>query len=509
MNRKRAHQLIYLALAIQAGSLLACGISAPAANIEEPPPSSAPHSPPAVTKQPVDIACTHYVALDGDDDNPGTQENPWTTLQHAADVAQPGDVVCLREGVYHQYTELTRSGAPRQPITYAATPGETVWLDGQGTGWKYGLDLGDPGVSYITIAGLNMRHWQDGSGDGGCIISWSDSDYVTIRDAELHHCGHGGISFYENSDYITVENVTIHDNTLVGMDCGNGPCRHWVLRRVRAIDNGLGDSDTAADGIAIEDGDDILVEDCEASGNSGDGFDFKSSGTTLRRVVAIGNGRDNIKLWGQRSSLINGLSADAGLVGLVLSGGGSYTVTHSLIASRRSYGYLAESGADNDDATPVALYNTIFYNDDPEMGGTIVAFSAGVRLRADHNLYYNPYREEDVICAYFLGSEDDACFTHAQINDGTWFARTGQGAHSAYGDPLFAGASAKNFHLSADSPAIDMGTSAWSCPGDLEGHTRPVGSAPDLGPYEYPADRQLSPSSSLRRGNPFQGVTID
>jgi hypothetical protein len=462
MNHKYTRKMICLALAIQASLLLACGIGSPSVDVEIPSPTQGVPPPPAVTQQPLDITCTHYVALDGDDGNPGTQNSPWATLQRAADAAQPGDTVCLREGVYHQYAELARSGAPGQPITYAATPGETVWIDGQGAGWKYGIDLGDPGVSHITIAGLNMRHWQDGTGDGGCIISWSDSDYVTIRDVELHHCGHGSISFYENSDYVTVENVYIHDNTLVGMDCGNGPCNHWVLRGVRAVNNGSGDDDTAADGIAVEGGDDILVEDCEASGNSGDGFDFKSSGTTLRRVVAVGNGRDNVKLWGERSRLVDSLSVDAGLVGLVLSGGGSYTVVHSLIANRRSYGYLVEFGADNDDATPVSLHNTIFYNDDPQMGGTIVAFSSGVRLQADHNLYYNPYREEDVICAYFLGSEDDACFTHTQINDGTWFAQSGQGEHSIYGDPLFLDAASKDFHLSANSPAVDMGPPAQS-----------------------------------------------
>jgi hypothetical protein len=35
----------------------------------------------------------------------------------------------------------------------------------------------------------------------------------------------------------------------------------------------------------------------------------------LRWVVAMGNGLDNIKLWGQRSCLIDGLSANAGLNG--------------------------------------------------------------------------------------------------------------------------------------------------------------------------------------------------
>jgi hypothetical protein len=64
----------------------------------------------------------------------------------------------------------------------------------------------------------------------------------------------------------------------------------------------------------------------------------RSTGTVLRRVVAQGNDRNNIKLRGERSSLINGLAVDAGLTSLVLSGGSSYTVTNSLVANRQSYG---------------------------------------------------------------------------------------------------------------------------------------------------------------------------
>jgi hypothetical protein len=255
-----------------------------------------------------------------------------------------------------------------------------------------------------------------------------------------------------------------------------------VLRHVRANDNGAESGDTAADGIAVEDGDDILVEDCEASGNAGDGFDFKSSGTVLRRVVAQANERNNIKLWGENSSLINGLAVDAGLTSLVLSGGGSYTVTNTLVANRRSYGYLAVFGEDEEaSVTPVRLYNTIFYNDDPIMGGTTVYFSAGTRLQADHNLYYNPFREDDVICASFLG--DGVCFSSDQINNGTWLRRSGQGRNSSYADPLFRNAPAKDFHLTATSPAVDAGTAIWAPPDDLEGRLRDA--QPDIGPYEW------------------------
>jgi len=417
---------------------------------------------------------THYVATTGSDSNPGTLSQPWATLQHAADVAQPGDTIYVRAGEYHEEVTLPRSGAAGLPITFAAFAGETVWLDGSGKALNYAFDL--EGASHITVAGLNMRDYRS-----GCIVSWDGSEHVAIRDAEFHHCGDSAISLFQNAHYVTVEDVYIHDSDLMGMDCGIGPCTNWTLRRVRSIHNGATTGDTAADGIAVENGDNILVEDCEASGNAGDGFDFKSSGTVLRRVIARGNARDNIKLWGEHSSLINGLSVDAGLTGLVLAGGGAYTVTNSLIANLTSYGYLVTLGEYGGGApSSLRLYNTIFYNDNPNMGGTLVYLAPDLTFQGDHNLYYNPHREDAVICAEFLG----ACFSAAEINDGTWAAASGQEAHSRYANPAFGNAAAKDFHLTDASPALDAGAAAWSPAGDLDGNPRPSGPAPDIGPYE-------------------------
>jgi len=36
---------------------------------------------------------TYYVSVDGDDQNPGTQEEPFEHIQHAIDVAEDGDGV--------------------------------------------------------------------------------------------------------------------------------------------------------------------------------------------------------------------------------------------------------------------------------------------------------------------------------------------------------------------------------------------------------------------------------
>jgi hypothetical protein len=43
----------------------------------------------------------YYVAPWGDDTNPGTFEEPWSTWQKAFETAKPGNVVYFRGGVYY------------------------------------------------------------------------------------------------------------------------------------------------------------------------------------------------------------------------------------------------------------------------------------------------------------------------------------------------------------------------------------------------------------------------
>jgi hypothetical protein len=60
----------------------------------------------------------------------------------------------------------------------------------------------------------------------------------------------------------------------------------------------------------------------------------------------------------------------------------------------------------------------------------------------------------------------------------------GGGAHSLTGDPKFVGQNQDNYHLLAGSPAIDHGFNLGVTT-DLENRTRPYGSAPDIGAYEW------------------------
>jgi hypothetical protein len=73
---------------------------------------------------------TYYVAPTGQDQNAGTLNAPFRTIQHAASVARAGDSVIIRGGTYRETIVPQNSGTAVTPITFQAAPGETVTLCG-------------------------------------------------------------------------------------------------------------------------------------------------------------------------------------------------------------------------------------------------------------------------------------------------------------------------------------------------------------------------------------------
>jgi hypothetical protein len=72
-----------------------------------------------------------YVAVNGDDNNPGTFLEPFATIQKAADTVVAGDTVYIRAGSYHEAVTMTgKSGTAADPITFTNYNGEDVTLDG-------------------------------------------------------------------------------------------------------------------------------------------------------------------------------------------------------------------------------------------------------------------------------------------------------------------------------------------------------------------------------------------
>ncbi len=74
----------------------------------------------------------YYVSPEGSDENAGTINNPFRTIQKGVDVAIAGDVVHILPGIYKETVTLKRSGTSGSPITIIAEPG-TVLIDGTET----------------------------------------------------------------------------------------------------------------------------------------------------------------------------------------------------------------------------------------------------------------------------------------------------------------------------------------------------------------------------------------
>ena len=81
----------------------------------------------------------YYVSVQGQDTNDGSASRPLRTISAAAKLAQPGDVITVREGVYRERINPPRGGTSDQMrITYQAEPGEEVVMKGSEVieGWQ-------------------------------------------------------------------------------------------------------------------------------------------------------------------------------------------------------------------------------------------------------------------------------------------------------------------------------------------------------------------------------------
>ncbi|MBN2476376.1 MAG: right-handed parallel beta-helix repeat-containing protein [Pirellulales bacterium] len=116
-----------------------------------------------------------HVAKTGSDAGSGGQADPCLTINEAAAVAQPGDVVTVHAGTYREWVKPPRGGSgENQRITYRAAPGETVvvkgseritsWTRQHGGVWKAELPnslFGDYNPYALQVSGgwLNYGQW--------------------------------------------------------------------------------------------------------------------------------------------------------------------------------------------------------------------------------------------------------------------------------------------------------------------------------------------------------------
>ena len=461
---------------------------------------------PATQTAPADITCTHHVADDGSDDNTGTAESPWRTIQRAADEAEPGDSVCVHAGTYLAQEEesvvtFTHSGTADAPITFAAAPGETVII--RGTDGPVRLAAG---ASYVRLIGFTVegfRIW-------GVTLE-GDNHHVLL--SRLHVVGgetsvrltvgetEGSPEGGPVSD-VVLEDSALQDCQFEAVDCTPGPCDRMAFRRLEIYGAGKAPgAEYGGDGLSIARGDQILVEDSYIHDNGGDGIDLNSRdrdgnarGVVVRRNRVVRNHLQGIKLWAG-GSIENNVVWGEGIDPVSLGNyPGTYEVVNNTIAynmydpgfSERGYAFRAaypeERGAAEIQLT---LVNNIFaFNTGPAVGEpTGIYLGPKVRLTEHHNLYWSrDDSPQGEIEAAFV-SEREPSFSGGEIADGTWNSVTGQGEGDVAADPLpVSGWPGVDLHLRPSSPAVDAGSTDFAPAEDIEG--RPRDAAPDIGAYE-------------------------
>jgi hypothetical protein len=273
----------------------------------------------------------YYVAADGADiPEDGTYEQPLKTIQAAATHARPGDTIFVRQGTYDLRTDsaydqgviyFASSGAPGQPISIQAYPGEAVTLTtaeskpvfdfadtwGHNTagfghygfrnlrivGGRYGwifrppVPLGwQPGVDPVSDLWVSQIHdviiedcEVDGSGvvEAGIYIRYGGIRNLTVRRCNFHHTigTEGTVDIGEWSDIQDGHLVPRSaSHNLLFEDCdfhhavhqqANGivtqPCTFNVtFRRCRAYNNGKY-------GFACKGSGNFRLDGCAAWGN--------------------------------------------------------------------------------------------------------------------------------------------------------------------------------------------------------------------------------------------------
>jgi len=142
------------------------------------------------------------------DNNPGTEDLPWKTINHAAEVLQAGDTVLVKEGRYNvgaspgwEYPAINpaNSGTPENPITFKVYPGHNVTVfvsEGQAA-------IGSNGKNYIIWDGFTVEMFGRMKGillhtTKGCVIQNCEviGDYIPTTD------NHDGIRVDVSEDII-------------------------------------------------------------------------------------------------------------------------------------------------------------------------------------------------------------------------------------------------------------------------------------------------------------------
>lgn len=361
---------------------------------------------------------------------------PGGSIQSALDSANAGDTVVVKPGNYTGTVTFKKND-----VTLQGEPGAII--NGSGNTAR-GLITFD-GRSNIKIIGMTVTNAGGHGMYGGGGVS-----NITIQGNTVSKSKDGGIFVGDGS------NVVIDGNTVTENNGGAAG----------------GDIEQAAnEGITLFNIKTFEIKNNIVHGNFEEGIDVKNGTTdgSIHNNSVYDNNGPNIYIDGASNTKVYS------------------NIAHSARGSSKAgIGLAVESGGS---ASNLEIYNNILYNNP---GGGIDSWVGNYsNVKAINNTIAN--NGKGAITGSGISNSiarNNIIFNNA-ISAGGYTQD-----HNLTTDPGFV--SATDFHLKAGSPAIDAGANDGAPTTDFAGAARPVGSAVDIGAYEFGAtSTSVAPSQSI------------
>jgi parallel beta-helix repeat protein len=430
----------------------------------------------------------YYVATNGNDNNGGTIDLPFLTINKAASVAQAGDVVIIKSGTYIQSSSIkpVNSGTSESPITYRAeVAGQTI-IDGQSTvpiiASREGL-FHVIGKSWLIIDGLRLIN----SGFFGFAFR-DQATNILIKNCSTFNTGASGIVAANTS------NITVLNNT--------------VQKACQALGSGINTSEciTMASVEKFEVAYNTVFDRLVDVNNGGEGIDAKNSckdgsihHNTLYDLVrhaiyidAFLGEMNNIDVYANKV-----YNCPKSAIVIVSEEGGTVTgvkVHDNVVYNCGNIGIWVAGYLRNGPLKNVEIYQNTIFN----CGGKGNYLNSGILIEASNPQCSGFVFRNNIVsgCPVTIKSNVSQPFAITIDNNifsgpiGS-FSATTTVTNTLNVDPLFVNTEANDVHLQKGSPAIDKATGTPLSMSDFDDTVRPTDgdedgkAVGDLGAFEY------------------------
>ncbi len=392
-----------------------------------------------------------YVAAGGSDQNGGSEQNPWRSIQQAVSNLRAGDTLLIQEGTYQEGVKFQTSGTQGAWITVKGI-GNVVLEGANLIEKKHGFDTN--GQDYLRLQNLTINHMI------AAVHVGVGSQFVEI-DGLRADGNKYAVRINTALDIIVRNAYATNSNNAFR---GYGASQNLLFEDVKAYDSkdiydGMDPNYRNGDGFVFEsEVSNLTIRRATSANNWDAGFDIKASNVLIENAGAYGN-KNNFKTWGNNITIRSSLSRHAKRE--YLSGGSSVEGNGITVVSGTTK-VIGMTFVDNEDHD-VRIYS----------GGNLILESSLVaRQNLNGALFKNSGTFQSQRVLWYSKGLSKPNFT--------------LGSTDLWVDPQFVNWTAGDYHLKETSLAINFGSeNASQSPYDLDRKIRIVDGRSDLGAFEY------------------------